>query len=577
MSKRTALWLLVVIIMGCHGPVNVSRSSTVDDRLTIKVIGINDFHGNINGASLDWAGQAAGGVDYLASHINQLRQQNPYTVVVSAGDLIGASPLVSGLFHDEPTIEAMNRLGLDMNAVGNHEFDEGSVELLRLQNGGCHPSDTGHSCKGQQVGTPVPFEGAKFRFLAANVLKEDGTDTLFPAYEIRKFNGSKVAFIGMTLEATPSIVSPSGVAGLRFIDEADTVNALVPLLRREGVASIVVLIHEGGATAADINDCPQVSGAIVDIVHRFDDAVDLVVSGHTHNAYICEIANAKGRAVPVTSAGSYGRLFTEIDLTLDTRRHRVSQIVAVNRLVDQASVTPVASLSTLVDKYERLASVEANRIIGAVTSDVSLTVNAAGESALGDLIADSQLAATHAPGKGGAVVAFMNSGGIRVDLRFDPRGGEGEGNVTYGEAYSVQPFGNSLVTMTVTGQQIYDLLESQWGETQPLPRILQVSKGFSYQHHFNLTGRFSSQKGQPWVCDGSVKINGVAVDRRAHYRITVNSFLAEGGGDFTLLASGTDRLGGVQDLDALEAYFAAAGVAVAPPVRDRIQNVVRCE
>ena len=271
------------------------------------------------------AGVPAGGVDYMAGLVKQLKADSPNSVVVSAGDLIGASPLNSALFHDEPTIETMNRLGLEFNAVGNHEFDDGREELLRMQNGGCHPSDA-NSCRGNQVGTAYPFEGAKFDFLAANVVDTASGKTLFRPYGIKSFKGNRVAFIGMTLESTPSIVTPTGVAGLSFRDEADSANALIGELKRRGVKAVVVLLHEGGVVSTgSINGCAGVSGPIVNIVSRLDDAVDLVVTGHTHQAYNCKLANGAGREVPVTSAGSFSRLITRIDLTIDTRTRDVTR------------------------------------------------------------------------------------------------------------------------------------------------------------------------------------------------------------------------------------------------------------
>lgn len=563
--------------------------SDVGKTLKVRVIAFNDFHGNIDGSSLSFgstvdgipARTPAGGVDYMAGLVKQLKAGAPNSVVVSAGDLIGASPLNSSLFHDEPAIETMNRLGLDFNAVGNHEFDEGRDELLRMQNGGCHPVDP-NSCQGNQVGTPYPFEGAKFDFLAANVVDTASGKTLLPAFGVKNFKGNRVAFIGMTLEGTPSIVTPAGVAGLEFRDEADTANALIRKLRRHGVESIVVLIHEGGFTSGSINGCSGVSGPIVDIVSRLDDAVDLVVSGHTHWAYNCTLPNSTGRTIPVTSAGSFSRLMTSIDLTLDTRTRDVVAASAENRLVDRNNVlgaadpiVPVAEISDIVANYNALAAPIANRVIGAITADITRARTAAGESALGDVIADAQLEATAPANKGGAVIAFMNSGGIRADLQYaGSAAGEGDGNVTYGESFTVQPFGNSLVVKTFTGQQIYDLLEQQWaiGQYADGYRTLQVSKGFGYKHTFVPN---SSPLGGHYVCDGSVTLNGVAIDKAASYRVTMNSFLASGGDNFTLFNQGTDQLGGDVDLDAMEAYL-SGHAPVAPGARDRIQHVASC-
>ncbi|MFH1818401.1 MAG: bifunctional metallophosphatase/5'-nucleotidase [Pseudomonadota bacterium] len=591
LAKQVALWARKHAISPREavGLLKAGVQSGVGNTMKVRVIAFNDFHGNIDGANLNFTSTVdgipsrtpAGGVDYMAGLVKQLRASAPNSVVVSAGDLIGASPLNSALFHDEPAIETMNRLGLEFNAVGNHEFDEGRAELLRMQHGGCHPTDA-NSCQGNLVGTPYPFEGAKFDFLAANVVDTASGKTLFPAYGVKNFKGNRVAFIGMTLKGTPSIVTPAGIAGLEFNDEADTVNKLVHRLKHRGVDAVVVLIHEGGFAPGSINGCSGISGPIVDIVSRLDDAVDLVVSGHTHQAYNCSLPNAKGRSIPVTSAGAFSRIITSIDLTLDTRSKDVVAVNAVNKLVDRNNVLgaaepimPVPEISNIIANYNAIAAPIANRVIGSITADITTARNAAGESALGDVIADAQLLATQPADKGGAVIAFMNTGGIRANLSYvGSTAGEGDGNVTYGESFTVQPFGNSLVVKTLTGQQIYDLLNQQWGSNQFADggRTLQISQGFTYKHTFQAK---VSPLGQNYVCDGSVMLNGQPIDKAARYRVTMNSFLATGGDNYTVFNLGTDQLGGDVDLDAMEAYFVAHS-PVAPGPQDRIQQVASC-
>lgn len=532
---------------GAHtGDGETPPGQTVD----VQLLALNDFHGNLEPPGGPIAGSPAGGAEYLATHVRQRRATNPNTMVVSAGDLIGASPLVSALFRDEPTIEAMNMIGLDLNAVGNHEFDKGSAELLRMQNGGCNPVD---GCLDGD-----PFAGAKFGFLAANVVRSDTHETLFPAYAVREFQGAKVAFIGLTLKDTPSIVTPSGVAGLEFLDEADTVNALVPELRRQGIESIVVLMHEGGRQTGGINDCKGASGPVVDIVNRMDDAVDVVVSGHTHQAYKCVI---DGKLV--TSASSFGRVLTDIDLTIDKRTGDVVKAGADNFVVTR-NVPRAGDLTALIAKYKAISAPLENRVIGTITADITRNATPAGESALGDVVADAQLAATSGPAVGGAVVAFMNPGGIRADLSFAPSGAEQPGQVTYGEAFTVQPFGNTLVTMTLTGAQLDTLLEQQWCN-QAFPRILQVSAGFTYTWD---NARPACNRVDP----STIRIGGASVTPTGTYRVTVNSFLADGGDNFTVLRSGVARLGGPLDLDALEPFF-KAGSPIPPGPRNRISRL----
>jgi 5'-nucleotidase len=551
-----SLVTLIILLVTAVGSAGAKPSGTVD----VQILALNDFHGNLVGPINFGPSSApipAGGVEYLATHINNLRAANPNTVVVSAGDMIGASPLISALFHDEPTIEAFNEIGLDFNAVGNHEFDEGIYELIRMQEGGCHPVDGCLDGDG--------FAGAEFRFLAANVTWAKNGQPIFPAYKIKSFSGIQVAFIGMTLEGTPSIVTPSGIAELNFMDEADTVNALVPHLKNRGVEAIVVLVHEGGqqstgSTPATMNTCTGFTGPIVDIVNRLDPEVDMVISGHTHNAYNC---NINGKLV--TSASSFGRVLTKIDATLDKSNGDFAAMSA-NNLVVTRTVEPWSVLTTLVAKYDALTAPLANRVIGQITATITRLANAAGESPLGDVIADAQLAGTDDPGKGDAVIAFMNPGGIRADLLYpSSSAGEGDGFVTYGEMFTVQPFGNSMITMTLTGAQIKAVLEQQFNNPSAgQMRILQVSNGFTYS--WSLSAPIGSKV-------SSIMLNGVPLDMSANYRVTVNSFLADGGDNFSVLKQGTDRLAGDVDTDVFEQYFNSLSGPLAPGPQNRITQL----
>ena len=542
--------------------------------VSVQILAFNDFHGQLE-APAGGGGQIqtgvlpdggpdrvnAGGVTYFAKHIADLRATNPHTVVVSAGDLIGATPLLSALFHDEPTIEAMNRIGVDLVAVGNHEFDEGSSELLRMQNGGCHPVD------GCQDGDG--FEGARFKYLAANVATAEDR-TLFPRYDIRAFEGVKVAFIGMTLEGTPQIVTPTFVSGLTFKDEVETVNALVPELKQQGVEAIVIVVHEGGVPApgALVNECKGagtadglISGAIVDIAKGLDDEVDLIVSGHTHSAYNCVI---DGKLV--TSAASVGRLVTDIDLTLDRATGDVVDARANNVIVTR-TVAEDVSIQALVTKYKERSAPLANRVIGYVVETLKTPGSQrdpVGQSTLGFVIADAQLEATKPAHLGGARIAFMNPGGVRADIV--------EGEVTYGEAFTTQPFGNSLVTMTLTGAQIEALLERQWQQSgsNVITRILQPSAGFTYT--YDATQPIGNR-----IDPGQMRLNGEYLDPAGEYRVTVNSFLASGGDGFAVLNEGRNRLGGAVDTDALETYLKTKSSQASPlpaPALDRITGIL---
>lgn len=523
--------------------------------IQVQILGLNDFHGNLEpptGSGGRIGATDAGGVEFLATHVRALRTTNRNTLFVSAGDLIGATPLISALFHDEPTIEAFNLMGLDYNGVGNHEFDEGVDELLRMQHGGCHPVD------GCQDGDP--FDGADFDFLAANVAYKSNGQTIFPPYAIHRFSGVKVAVVGMTLEGTPSIVSPAGISHVNFFDEADSVNALVPELKAQGVETIVVLLHEGGSTTAPLNEttinsCVSPTGPLPPIVERMDDEIDVVVTGHTNWAVNCVI---DGKIV--TGAAHQGRLVTDIDLTISTFTKDVFGATVNNRIVTR-TVERAYDLTQLVDKYRTLSAPLANRIIGRITATITRTANAAGESALGDVIADAQQFDAARAGTG-SQIAFMNAGGIRADLLFPSSpAGEGDGNVTYGEAFSVQPFGNSLVTMTLTGAQIDALLEQQF---MGGIGILQVSNGFAYT-------RSSSAPAGAKV--SNITLNGLPIGSATAYRVTVNSFLADGGDNYGVLRDGTNRIPGNVDTDAFENYLRANPAGIAPGPQNRITLV----
>ena len=532
----------------------------------LQILGLNDFHGALepptgSAGRLGPAGTPEfGGVEYLATHVRALRATNPNTLFVSAGDLIGATPLVSALFHDEPTIEAFNLMGLDYNGVGNHEFDEGVDELLRMQNGGCHPTE---GCFGGDG-----FDGASFDFLAANVAYKDSGETIFPPYAIHHFNGVKVGIVGMTLEGTPQIVTPAGISHVNFFDEADTVNALVPVLKAQNVETIIVLLHEGGNTsvagngagagADQINQCVNTTGAIPPIVDRMDDEIDVVVTGHTNWAVNCVM---DGKIV--TGAAVNGKVVTDIDLTL-SRASKDVVAAKVNNVPVSRDVAKAADLTTLVDKYRTLVAPLANRIVGSVSADITRTNNTAGESALGDVIADAQHAATKDPLFGGAVVAFMNPGGIRADIVAGQiSGGEAAGQVTYGELFTVQPFNNVMTVMTCTGAQIEALLEQQFraaGNT-----ILQVPAGFTYE--WSAAAPVGSK-----VAIASIKINGTPISALAPYRVAMNNFLATGGDGFSVFTQCTNPLGGEIDLDVLVDYF-EANSPVAPGPQNRITRI----
>ncbi|MFE9916022.1 bifunctional metallophosphatase/5'-nucleotidase [Micromonospora sp. NPDC005553] len=557
-GMRRAAVGLTALAVAAFGAVATSpeQADARPKPVDVTLLALNDFHGNLeppSGSSGTIAGQTAGGVEFLATHLAELRAaaKKKNTITVAAGDLIGASPLLSAAFHDEPTIEALSMAGLDYASVGNHEFDEGAAELLRIQNGGCHPVD------GCIDGTP--YRGAGFQYLSANAFKTATGKPLMAPYAIHKVQGVKVGFIGMTLEGTPQIVSQQGVAGLSFADEADTANRYARELRRKGVQAIVVLLHEGGTQAATggINDCVGMTGPIVDITNRMDPSIDVVVSGHTHQAYNCDI-NGK----LVTSASSFGRLVTDIDLKIDRRSGDVIS-AAANNVVVTRDVAKDPKQTALINRYKTVLGPVAGRQVGvtnqAITrSQETLFGTSLGESPLGNLIADAQLAATD--DEQNAVAAFMNPGGVRADLDAGP--------VTYEEAFTVQPFANNLVTLDLTGQQLYCVLEQQF----VTGRTLYPSATVGYVVDPNgTTGTVADPCAGTRVVRGSLTLGGTTVDTAATYRVTVNNFLAGGGDGFSALTGGTNLVTGQIDLDAFVDYLTAQS-PVSAPTLDRIRT-----
>lgn len=541
--------ILAALALASTLPASAETAAPVE----LRILAINDFHGNLRpspgGIRIndpeDKARKvmvAAGGAEYMATLVRQLRDGHRNTIFVAAGDLIGASPFLSAMFHDEPSIESLSKMGLAISSIGNHEFDEGKAELLRMQNGGCHPVD---GCQG-----PHPFTGAKFHYLAASTIETATGNSVLPPYEIREFDGVPVGFIGLTLKGTAGIVSPAGIAGLEFRDEAETVNALVPQLKGRGVEAIVVLIHEGGEPTGDYNECPGISGPIVDIVKKFDRAVDIVVSGHTHRAYVCDI---DGRLV--TSGDKYGTLVTAIDVKLDPASRDIVSARAENVIVANASLAKDPDQTALIEAYDKLSAPIANRPAGSVTQTLSRIPNEAGESALGDVIADAQLLATRDAKEGGAVIALTNPGGIRTDIVPKENGA-----ITFGDVFASQPFRNRLVTMTLTGRQLKDLLEQQWLDPKR-PRILQVSNGFSYA--WDAAKPFGER-----VIADRMSLGGKPIEAGSGYRVTLNDYLAVGGDGFTVAKQGTAPQYGGYDADALFAFFRAHGpIGPLPPTR----------
>ena len=521
---------------------------------SVQLLSFNDYHGHLEATdgplskSQDPTQTPVGGAEYLSSKLSELRAKvgDADSLTVAAGDLIGGSTFLSGMFHDEPSVESLNTMGLDVSSVGNHEFDEGTTELLRMQDGGCHPKDGCYF-------PDQPYPGADFTWLAANVVRKDTGKTLLPGTSIKTVNGVRVGFIGMTLEATPTLVSPAGVASVDFKDEVQTANAQAEQLKAQGVKAIVVLLHEGGYQARTINDCDGISEPIAQIAAQMTPEVDEIITGHTHQGYICSLPDPDGNPRLVTSAADYGRAVTETTLVLNTRSGDVirEKTTAVNHLVNRAAKDP--AVSDIIAKWNTLAGPLKAKVVGTHTDDIlgDSGGNRGIETPMADLVADAILWGTTGD-KGGAQIAFMNVGGVREDLPLKPKYAEGPGEITYAEAYDIAPFGNLLNTLDLTGAQIKEVLEQQY---QPIAArgsramlALGVSKGFTYE--WDATNPQGSR-----VVNGSMMLNGTPIDLNATYRVGTLSFLAQGGDSFTAFTQGTNLLGGPEDLANLVDFF----------------------
>jgi len=536
--KRTLLLLSVTLLASCHAPTRGDKAPA-GATVPLRLIALNDFHGYLDPSPFrvdgsvhrgDAKEQPAGGAAALAHTANRLREGRAHTLMVAAGDLIGATPLSSGLLRDEPAIEVMNRVGLAATAVGNHEFDHGQAELARLTRGGCAPP----GCEPGQR----PFEGARFQYLAANVFERDSGKRAFPPYRIETIDGVKVALVGAVLEGAPEIVLAENIAGLEFRDEADSINALMPELTRAGVKAIVVLIHEGGIPASDLQfeGCQGLSGPILGISDRLDPEIDVVISGHTHRDYLCRY---QGRLL--TSANCYGHMLTTIDLTLARADGQVLASSAENHRVDPKNGEDPQMLDLVRDAKARTAVIAGRPIAKLAVPQIRRSRDPAGDSPMGRLAADAQL--EQAAGLG-AEIAFMNPGGIRQHLPVNPRA---DSSVTFGDLHSVHPFGNKTTVLAATGAQIRALLEQQWQKAAP-EGALSVSHGFQYR--IDPKGPVGAR-----VVRDSVRLNGQPIDDVRTYRIAVNNFLAAGGDSYPLLVS-LPRIGEVGgDIEALEAYL----------------------
>jgi 5'-nucleotidase len=562
-SALTAVTVAAVTVTGLAATPAGAEPQANQQTTDVRLIAFNDLHGNLvppSGSSgrvtlADGKTVDAGGAAYLATHVKDLRSKVANSVVLSIGDNIGASPLSSALFHDEPTIDLLNQLDVKASAVGNHELDEGYAELLRMQRGGCHPTD---GCQFEDS-----YRGSKFPYLAANMTFDNGAPAALP-FTVTFSGGMPVGVIGVPLKDLPTVVSSEAVKGLEFGDEVQAINKTADLLDRFGVKTIAVLLHQGDNTeGGGPDDCRTTPGPAEQIAEKASAKVDVIFTGHSHQQYVCSVNDPAGNPRPVIQGSSFGRLLSVADLKIDRRTRDVvrGQTKAFNEIVTR-TVPADPDAQALVDKAVAKSGPIANRQVGTITTDISRTAVPSGESPLGNLIADSQLESTKT--SAGAQIALMNPGGVRADLTYaSSSANEGNGVVTYGEAFTVQPFSNILQTISLTGAQVKTVLEQQWqvgSDGKPVTRILLPSTSLNYK--WSAAAPTGSK-----VSD--ITINGQAVDPAAKYRVTVNNFLAGGGDGFSEFTKGTELVGGAIDLDAFTAYL-TAHPNLTPPATNRI-------
>ena len=538
----------------------------------IQILALNDFHGGLEpaaGGTGRIGSTDAGGIEYLATHLATRKAANPNTIVVSAGDNIGGSPLLSSLFHDEPTVEALGLAGLEVSALGNHDLDEGWWELYRIQKGGCHPVD------GCQDGTP--YSAAAFSYLAANVMLDPRTADpkrlaqagiegqeprpLLPAYSIRTIAGVRIGIIGLVLQEAPTMILASSTRGLVFEPEAESANEAAAELRAQGVRGIVVVMHEGGDQAgSDINGCEEISTDLVDLVTAMSDDIDVVVSGHSHQAYNCTI---DGKLV--TSAASAGRVLTEIDLDVRRSDGEIVSKDARNVIVTR-DVARDARLTALLAGYQPAAEKVSNRVLGTMTASLSRATTPAGESVMGDIVADALLYGARKTPGANPHLAIWNSGGIRADLTVPP--GAASAPITYAQAFSVVPFGNELIVKSLTGAELIQLFEEQFGGaggTGDRVRIFQVSDGFTYA--YDSTRPFGQR-----IDRSSIRLDGEPLDPSMTYRLATSNYLWDGGDQLAAVKQGRDAVLVGVDYD-LFADFIFNNSPLSPTPANRIRKI----
>jgi len=557
---RTCAVLATTLLATTATSLSGVATAQSQDTVSVRLLAFNDLHGSLRPPEgvrseirqADGSLTPAGGAAYLAAYVTQLRSQATNSLLYSVGDNWGSSALESAMFNDEPTVELLNRMKIDASAIGNHELDKGLAEFRRMQSGGCSAVD---AC------TFSPsFDGANFPLMAANMTYTNGTPATLP-FTVNMVDGIPLGVIAISPANTSQIVTPGGIADLQFGDEVEAINRTADVLDFFGVKAITVLLHRGDEPAVEggPNDCNVESGPARDIALRASPKVDVIFTADSHQQYNCEFPDPAGNPRVVMQGASHGRIVSVADVTIDRNTREVvrDQTSAFNQIVTH-DISPDPDIQALADRAWSEASESAQRPVGTITADLTRDRVPSGESTLGNLVADAQLAAGSTRG---AQLALTNPGGMREDLDFGT-----SGQVTYRQAYGVQPFGNSLEVLSVTGAVLKDALEQQFQidlDGTATERILSPSAGFTYA---------MDRRAASGSRISEMRLNGQDIAPDGVYSVVVNKFLAEGGDGFTALKNSTQMTGAGNDLDALTALF-AAGSPVSPPATDRIRTV----
>lgn len=442
--------------------------------------------------------------------------------------MVGGSPPISSFLQDEPTIEVLNKMGFDYGTLGNHEFDRGVNEMMRLIQGG-NNQKTGY------------FNGANFPYICANVIDDKSGKTILPPYSIKNIDGVPIGFIGVVIKDTPKIAPPNKTDGVKFIDEAKAINDSVKTLKKQGVKTIVVLAHNGGNQSKANGNA---TGEIVRMAKKMDDEVDVIISGHTHT-----FLNKEVDGKLIVQSYSYGTAFSDIQLKIDPITKDIVDKKASIKMVYQDDIRPDPEIKKMIQNYESKIEPIVNKVVGKAANDILSKKNHNGESSLGDMIADSQRIEMKSD------FAFMNFSGIRADLP--------KGDVTLDDLFTIQPFKIKLVKMTLSGEQIRKLLNQQWQENGSV-RMLQIS-GLKYT--------WDSTKGSGQKVVNIMQTDGTPINPQTIYTVTTNSYLANGGDNFSVLLTGKNKVEGPTDFDAFEDYVKEQKLPLVQAFDGRINRI----